>query len=446
MRGHGGKREVARLAWPLAVGMLSFTLMGVTDTLLVGHVSTAAQAGVGLAAILTFTFMAFFRGVITGAQSLVAAADGAGDRARVRGAASAALVLGVVAGLVAAIGLALVSAFVLDWLVADPAIAASARRYLTWRVFGVPLDLIGFALMSALQGLGETRTRMWASLAGNALNIVLDLVLIFGVGAIPAMGEAGAGLATAVGAAAMLAIFAWRFGQLIGRPRWPAAEVLRSAVAIGLPAGAQGLGGTLAFTVMNLALARAGAAHLAASQIVFNIMSLSFLPGFGLGEAGGVLVGRYLGAGKPRTAARAMRSARTIALWVMSGCGLLFALFGEWLAGFFNPDPAVTALAGQLMLFGAVFQTFDAAVMVHLCALRGAGDTRFTLAATLAAAWGLTVPLTLALGLWAGWGAPGAWLGLTLEIAVLAWVTGRRVGGLRGGRVGRLDLLLGSAR
>ncbi len=91
MRGPGGKKEVSVLAWPLAIGMLSFTVMGVTDTLLMGHVGTDVQAGVGLATTLAFTFMAFFRGLTGGAQSLISAADGAGNWLRVRQAAGAAL-------------------------------------------------------------------------------------------------------------------------------------------------------------------------------------------------------------------------------------------------------------------------------------------------------------------------------------------------------------------
>ena len=82
---------------------------------------------------------------------------------------------------------------------------------------------------------------------------------------------------------------------------------------------------------------------------------------------------------------------------------------------------------------------------VHLCALRGAGDVRFTLVVTLACAWGLLVPCALGLGLGLGWGAAGAWVGLLIEVSVLALITSRRVRGLAEGRVGRLDLLLGAA-
>jgi MATE family multidrug resistance protein len=127
----------------------------------------------------------------------------------------------------------------------------------------------------------------------------------------------------------------------------------------------------------------------------------------------------------------------------MGLCGLLFLVVGGPVARLFNPDPAVTRLAGELLLFAAAFQLFDAVATVHLSALRGAGDTRFTLLVTSAAAWLLTVPAAAGLGLALGWGARGAWLGLTLELGVLAGVTGWRISGLASGRVGRMDLLLG---
>lgn len=431
------------MAWPLAVGMLSFTFMSVVDTLLMGHVGTAAQAGVGLGGTLVFACMAFFRGLTSGAQSVVAAADGAGDGARVRRAGGAALLLGLLSGLAAATVLALVYEPLLTLAVREEAVAESCRRYVGVRLFGLPFALLAFGALSALQGLGDTRARMWVSLAGNVLNVVLDLVLIFGVGPIPALGEEGAALSTVLGSALMAALYLGCYLRRLGRPVRPTLEVLRSTAVLGLPAGTQGLLGVGAMTIMALVLARAGAAQLAASEIVINIVSFSFLPGFGVGEAGGVLVGRYLGARRPESAARALGSARTLALVLMGACALGFALGGEALAGLFSRDPEVVRLAGFLLLMAAGFQLFDALCMVHLCALRAAGDTRFTLVVTTFTGWGLLVPLTLGLGLTLGWGAKGAWLGLIAETAVLAALTAWRVRGIASGRVGRLDLLLG---
>lgn len=445
MRGPGGVREVAALAWPLALGMVSFTVMGVTDTLLMGRVSTAAQAGVGLAVVLTFTVLAFYRGLASGAQSIISAADGADDRRRVARGGGAALLVGAAGGLLAGLSLALVWRAMAPWASDDAEVLHHADAFIGCRAWLLPVDGVAVGLMTALQGRGDTRARMWASMAGNLVNVVGDLLFIFGWGPVPAMGAAGAALATGLGSATMAVVYAARFHRLFGRPTRPTWEVLRSTLTIGLPAGVQFSLGTLSFTAMNLALAQVGAAHLAASQIVVNVVSISFLPGFGLGEAAGILVGRYLGARRPRTADRAMRSARRVSVWVMGGFSVLFAFFGDTLALAFTKDPEVIALAEPLFLLAAGFQMMDAVVMTHLSALRGAGDTRYTLVVTTACAWGLTVPAAIVLGIWLQWGAVGAWLGLLVEIAVLALLTTRRVGGLRAGRVGRLEVLLGEA-
>ncbi len=439
----GGRREVTAMAWPLAVGMVSFTLMGVADTLVMGYVGTIAQAGVGLGATFVWTFMAFFRGATSGAQSIVAAADGASKRDRVERAGGAGVLIGLVSGLVAAGALALATTYALPVMVEDPAMVGSATRYLEVRVWGLPLTLTAFGLMGGLQGKGDSKARMQASVAGNAVNVLLDVVLVFGLGPFPRMGEAGAALATVVGGGVMLLVYAWRYWRLFGRPRLPGGEVLRSALSVGLPAGSQALLETIAFATMNIVLARVGPMHLAASQIVLNIVSVSFLPGYALAEAGGILVGRYVGAGRGDGARRALRTSRNLALIFMGVCGVLFAVAGGHIASLFTRDPEVVALAAQIMFVAAAFQIFDAVAMVHLSVLRAVGDTRYTLVVTGLASWLLLVPATFALGLWAGWGAVGAWIGLLLEISFLAALTAWRVPGIYDGRVVRMKLLLG---
>lgn len=149
-RRRGSRREVATLAWPLSVGMLSFTLMGLVDTVLMGRVGTIAQAGVGLGAVACFSLAAFFRGTAGGAQALVAAADGAGDRDRVRRAGTSALIFGLIGGLMLAGLLFLVGRFALAPLADDPAVVAEATPYVFIRVLSMPFSIGAWGLMSAL--------------------------------------------------------------------------------------------------------------------------------------------------------------------------------------------------------------------------------------------------------------------------------------------------------
>ncbi len=439
----GGKREVAAMAWPMAVGMLSFTLMSVTDILFMGMLGTDYVAGVGLATTLAFFFMSFFIGLVSGPQSLVSAADGAGDAERKRSAASAGIIIGAVSGVVSGVLMYLLYLPLTESIVSDPAIIDRMSGYLQVRVLGMPFAMLGMGLLAGIQGIGDSKTRMWVNIIANLLNIALNALFIFGFGPIPAMKEAGAALATILCQLLTAILYYVKYRQHFGKPVLAEWEVIRSSLLLGLPSGMQRMLGVFAFTVMSLVLGRVGAGHLAASEIVLNIVSVSFLPGFGISEAGGILVGRYLGAGDLQAAGRALRSSRILAGGIMAACGVLFAIRGEWLAALFTNDPTVAAIAGTLMLFAAFFQVFDALSMVHLCALRGAGDTRFALIVTTGTSWGLTVPLTLLFALWMGWGAPGAYLALSSELLALALISGIRAGGIEKGRVGRLDLLLG---
>jgi|JI10StandDraft_1071094.scaffolds.fasta_scaffold48997_3 MATE family multidrug resistance protein len=439
----GSRREVVAMAWPLAVGMLAFTAMGVADTLLMGYVSTEAQGGVGLATIILFVLTAFFRGLLAGAQSVVAAADGARDRDRIERAGGAGVWLGLGTGAVATILLEAVRVFLLPHLADDRQVIAAADTFLRAGLVLPLLTLTSQGFLSSIQGLGDSRTRMWASVWGNVTNVGLDLVLIFGLGFIPALGAAGAAIATVAGTAVMLLIYARRYQRLVGAPRRPDGAVLRDAITLGLPAGTQQLMMSSAFLVTTVIIAQAGATHLAANQVLIHVLSVSFLPGFGIGEASGILVGRALGAGQRALAAETLRSGRTVAVVVMGACGVFFAVGGGWLASLFNPDPAVQALVAQLLRIAAIFQLFDAVAMVHICVLRAAGDTRFSLVITAGCAWGITVPAAWLLGHHLSMGAIGAWLGVTVEIIVLAALTSWRVAGLGSGRIGRLDLLLG---
>lgn len=439
----GSSAEVARLAWPLAVGLLSFTLMGVVDTLLMGHVSTHAQAGVAVASTSILIFRAFFRGVAAGPQAMVATAHGAADQGRLRQAASGALTLALVFAVLSGLLVGLALAPLVQALLSDSHVAHAAGTYLRISAFAVPFSVLSIGLLSGIQGIGDMRTHMWVSLSANLVNAGLSAALVFGWGPFPALAEAGAALATCVSSALMALLLALRHRRRLGAWVRPSLEVLRSALIIGLPAGLSNLMVVGGFVVMNLALARAGAVEVAASQIVFQVASISFLPGAGIGEAGGVLVGRYLGAGQPAIAGRVLKNARWLAVLVMLVWGLVFAFAGESIAGGFSADPEVVRLCGTLFLFAASFQVFDAVAMVHLCALRSVGDTRFTLGVSTLAAWLFLVPSTLVLGLYLGWGAKGAWVGLTLQVLTEALLSSGRVSRLSQGRLGRMDLLLG---
>ncbi len=273
MSAPGSSAEVARLAWPLAIGLLSFTLMGVVDTLLMGQVSTSAQAGVAVASTTIIVFRAFFRGLASGSQALVSAAQGADNQERLREAGSSAIWLALGYGSICGVIVALVVAPLTQAFLSDPEVAQSAGTYLRITAFSVPLSVLSFGFLAGIQGIGDMRTHMWVSLTGNVVNAALSATLVFGWGPFEPMAEAGAAIATCAGSGVMAALFALRYRARIGSLVRPAREVVTSALSIGLPAGITNVMVVASFVVMNLALAQAGSVEVAASQIVFQIAS-----------------------------------------------------------------------------------------------------------------------------------------------------------------------------
>ena len=178
-------------------------------------------------------------------------------------------------------------------------------------------------------------------------------------------------------------------------------------------------------------LARTGDIDLAAHVIVLRVVSVSFLPGFAIGEATSVLVGQALGAGTPRKALQAWRAGTRLGVAVRGACAFAFVLFPVAFIAPFGAEEAVTQLSVQLLVLAAMFQLFDAVAMVGQGVLNGAGDTRFVLWTSVGFSWVLNLPFALLFVQVWGLGATGAWVALLLERAGLAAVTVAR---LRSGR------------
>lgn len=296
------------------------------------------------------------------------------------------------------------------------------------------------ALAAFFQAVNRPRIPMRVAIEANALNIVLNYVLIFGKLGVPALGIAGAAAATVISMAVQVVLLQWiflskpldaefgtrtTFAPDLGRM----AELLR----IGLPAGL-----SLFLDVANWSLftshvvGRFGAAALAAHNAAIQFMHVAFMPALGLNQGIAAIVGQYVGRGDvPRAKARTY-TAMKIAIGYMVLVGVVFALFGQSLIRTcFSTEPDVVALGHVLLVLAAVFQGFDAINIVCFGALRGAGDTRWVLYAVLVGAYLGFLPLALLLAFVADWGAIGAWIGATVYIVALSGAVFRRFQGER---------------
>ena len=429
--GRVGVAAVFRLAWPILVSMLSYSVMSVVDTLFVGRLGTAPLAAIGIAATTSFVVFGFAFGLFGGLRVVVAQETGAGNL----DSADALLWQGLgLAGVFGAFGavFALLGPVILPHLSGSAGVAEQADIYFGIRVLGAPIVFVMVAIKSWFEGTGDTRTPMVANLFANGLNIAIDPILIFGWGPIPAMGIGGAALAT-VGSVAVAAIWlVVRSGPVLRRTAWrPRIAAWRSVLDVGIPLGVRSVLEVGAWVLFTSFVAQAGEWELAAHVIVLRITMVSFLPGHAVSEAISVLVGQALGAGRPLAALQAWKAGSCLALGGMAVMAVVFIVTPEPLIAVFGAEEQVVAVARNLLVIGACFQVFDAVAMTSHGALSGAGDTRFVMVVGVAGAWLLNLPLAWIFVIRADMGAAGAWIALSLEIAVIAAIYTHRVLGDR---------------
>lgn len=425
-RRRGDMGEVALLAFPVVLQTVAETVMQLANSAMVGRLGAAQLGAVGFASIWMWTLFVPFAGTANGVQAFVSRQDGAGDSG-----GCGAWVWQAIWALVPAM---LAWACILVWLVPvlfaavgpSPELLEAAVRYGEWRLLSAPFIAANFALFAFFRGCGDTRTPMFTAMVAICANVFAAWVLVFGRFGLPQLGAAGAGAAMAIGSATncVLLTIAFlrqpmraRYGTGSWRPRRAAiARLLRT----GAPIGGQWLLDMVTFAVFTSIVARMGAASMAASQAMLQLLALSFMQAMAISQASGTLVGRYLGAGDPEAAQRSYASAQLLSLGVSAIVALLFVAIPEQLLAIFSDDPEVLALARPLLALGAFFQLIDAVGIVASGSLRGAGDTRWPFAVQATLAWALRLPIVYVCAVVLGGGVFGAWAAELVHIGALS--------------------------
>jgi multidrug resistance protein, MATE family len=424
-------RAQLALAIPLAAQQMGLMLMGLVDTAVLGHYHRDALAGGGVANSLVFGVTCVGLGIAMGLETLLPQALGAGRRADTRWLLADGMRVAVAVGLLLSLVVA-ASPLILPVVGVQPAVARQAELYVWTRSFGVVLFLVQVTLRVFLQAHGVTRPLIVAVVIGNAVNVLLDWVLVFGdrgladlglptIG-LPALGVVGAALATIAVQLVIVAIYAAAARTLLGGiprgPRPPSA--VRRILVLGVPVGLQ-LGAEVgAFALAALLAARIGELPAAGHQVAINLASFTFSMALGIGAAVAVRVGHAVGAGDHRLARARGGTALRMGLAVMSAGAALFLLVPAELAGLFTDDPEVIAAAVPMLRVAAIFQLSDGAQAIAAGALRGAGDTRATFIANLIGHYAVGLAVSLTCAFWLEMGAVGLWWGLSAGLTATA--------------------------
>jgi MATE family multidrug resistance protein len=408
-----------RLAWPITVSMVSFSTMTLASTAFVAQVGADELAGVGLAGVVGFTLVCFGIGLLRGAKTLVSQAVGANRQDRIPELLGAAVFIALGLGLAATIAGQLIAPL-LAHLTSSERSGHFAAQYLAIRSLGAPLVLLYAALREARYGIGDTTGPMRAAIAGNAVNIALDVVLILGLD----WGVRGAAYATIAGNATELFVLAYPMRGQLAKLKWTA-RAAREVWAQGVPNGLQFIMEVGSFLILTVLVARMSAVDAAAHQLVLHLVNVSFLPAHALAEAAAVLVGQAVGAGKDALVTRVANRALAIGAAYASACLVVFAILGGAIAhAMAAGDAALGDRATVLVHVSLAFLVADAANVITRGVLRGASDVRYAAVIGIATSWLTTPPLAWLLGMHWGLGVVGGWIGLTAEIfagALLFW-------------------------
>jgi putative MATE family efflux protein len=349
---------VWRLAWPTMLTNVIGGLQGIVDHVLVGHlVGFAGNAAIGVAWQIFLVVIAFVSSLFTGMGVLVARYAGANDADRVDRAVYQAFLtaIGLSVLVMAPVGYAL-SPRLLDLVNAAPAVRAEALPFLRVMFLGGSGMLVFFMLGGALRSAGDARTPMVLGIAMTLLNVVLNVVLIRGLGPVPAFGTVGAAMGTVIasGLVAVYAVAKLRGGGWVVRfprgagllPDW---AVIRALFRFGLPAGVQGIamnvGGVLMLAFIG-SLAESAAAQAAFAVAYSQLFSLITWTAVGLMGAAAAVAGQNLGAGRPDRAAAGVAVAARVGLGGAAVIGAAFLLRPRALLAVFGMrEPAVLASA-----------------------------------------------------------------------------------------------------
>jgi putative MATE family efflux protein len=420
-----------RLAWPVLVSRTLHTLYGVADTFWVGRLGPEAIAAVSTSTFALWTLFSIGDVLIAGVGALVSQAIGARKDDDAAAAARAGLVLALVLGAGIAAAGWLGAARLFDALLPDRAIAALGAEYLSLVSLLAPLFYVGFVADTVYRSCGDSRTPMLIMLGASIANIVLDPLLILGVGPFPRLGVRGAALATiaaeCLAVAAGLALWATgrfplRLRRPAGRPRF-AGRDLREILRIGSPWAATGIVFSGVYLLLSRIAGEFGAPALAALGIVNRLESVSYLTAGAVGMGVATMVGQNVGAARPdRAAAAADRGA----LVVTATSGFVAAVFlvaPRALAGVFTSSPEALDECVAFLRIVALSQPMMCWEIVYQGAFSGTGRTLPPMLVSVLVSI-VRIPLAGWLALGAGAGAAGLWWTISLTAVVRGiWVS-----------------------
>ncbi len=393
--------ELLRIALPMVVSQGTFAVMIFTDRYFMSQIDPvhiAAALGGGVASYFSFCF---FIGLLSYANAMAAQYLGAGEQEK----GPKVVTQGWIITLMSAPVLTLITflvAGVFDSMGHDPALVELERTYYLILMAGVLVTLAKVCLASYFAGIGRTHIVMICDVFGLIINVPLSYVMVFGKLGFPALGIVGAGVSTVI--ATLLAFFLYLFFYFRREHRESFAvlqsfsiewRILKRFWRLGFPSGLEQFLNVAAFNLFLLMFQSYGIAESAAAAIVFNWDILSFVPMIGLHVGVISLIGRFVGARDMARADEVITASFIVGLAYSAILAVLYITFRFPLVEVFAPPSgdfsAIRELSAFMMIGLSSYVMADALILVAGGVLRGAGDTRWLMIASVSLHWAMLV-------------------------------------------------------
>lgn len=422
-------RAIVLLAIPMVLEMLMQSIFELVDAYFVGRIGADALAAVGVTGTLLILVMAIGIGLSMATTAMVARRIGEKDP---EGAGLAAF-QGLVVSAAISIPISLLGIFLAPemlQLMATPEGAVEVGSGYASVLFGTNVVILLLFLINAIfRGAGDAVLAMKVLALANLLNIILDPLLIFGIGPFPELGVTGAAVATTIGRGIGVAYQCYlltrgksRIHLRVEQVRL-ALDVMRRLLRVAGPGVLQFLIGTASWLILFRLINTFGEAAAAGYTVAIRILVFALLPSWGMGNAAATLVGQNLGAHQPDRAERSVWITSFINAAFLGSVAVGMYFFAGPLIAFFTDDPAVIAIGKQCLRIISYTYVLFAFGAVTMQAFNGAGDTTTPTWINFFSYWFLQIPLAYALALGAGWDAAGVFAAVAISQGILAIIS-----------------------
>ncbi len=425
-----------QLAWPIILGLLGHTVVGLVDNIMVGKLGTGPLAAVSLGNSFLFMAMSVILGFSTGITPLVAASDSTNNTKEGKSVLKNGILLVTGLGIILTVIIFLIKPLLYHMKQTEEVVEL-AIPYLNI----VALSLIPLAIFQAFKqfadGLSQTKYSMWATIIANVLNVILNYVLIYGIWIFPEMGIVGAAWGTLISRVVMaIAMYLYIFKKdkfLVYFENLWKEKFLKTTIkklnGIGFPSALQMFFEFGIFTAGIWLSGTLGKNPQAANQIALNLSSMTFMFAMGLAVVATIRVGNQFGLKSFKELRRIAFSIFLLILIMDVIFAIFFMIYNEFLPTLYldvndvankQDNTEVITITAKLMIIAAFFQLFDGMQAVVLGALKGMQDVKIPTAITFVAYWIISFPICYLAGISFGYGSEGIWLGFLVGLGASA--------------------------